>query len=100
MAKLRITKQIHTIAWTCFLMPKIIEKLEMCGKAWRIKSCHTDDKSSKEAWLGSHDIFLHAQQWTWEIFRHGMPLTEVNNAVERGPPFLTPMMVVTSDAIH
>jgi len=35
-----------------------------------------------------------------EKFRHGMPLTEINNAVDSGPMFIAHSMVDASTAIH
>jgi len=62
-----------------------------------VQSSYTDlsrsNKTHKEAWLCSRDLFLHAQLWTWKKFRHGTPLTDINNAVDGGPMFLTPWTV-------
>jgi len=56
----------------------------------------------KGTWLGSCDAFLHAQLWTLKIrkFRHDTPLTELSNAVDDGPVFITAMTVDVSDAIR
>jgi len=64
--------------------------VKFCISGDYIKSCQRDNKSLlKGAWFGSRDPFLHAQLWTLKKFRHGTPLTKINNVVGDGSASLT-----------
>ena len=52
--------------------------------------------TKKGKWLGSRDPFLHVKLWDLEKVCHGMPITEISNAIDAGPLFLTPMVVDAS----
>jgi len=74
--------------------------IKFCTQGDYIKSCPRDKKSPlKGAWLGSCDAFFMCIV-DLEKICHCMPLTEVNNAVDGGPLFLTPSTVDTIDAIQ
>ena len=55
-----------------------------------ISSCQKDNKLPlKWAWFGSRDPLLRAQL---EKFRHGTPLTEINDADDDGPVFVSSVL--------